>query len=69
MCSKQFWEQHAPFLATQKIIIIMSTITLLELMGIIPTKGTCRKFKDSLGEKVTVKNKQPYVLVVLSLCL
>ena len=60
MCSKQFWEQHAPFLATQKIIIMMSTITLLELIGIILNKGTCTKFKDSLGGKVKVKYKQPY---------
>ena len=58
MCSKQLWEQHAPFLATHKIIIMMST--LLELMGIILTKGTCRKFKDSLGGKVKVKYKKPY---------
>ena len=60
MCSKQFWEQHAPFLATKKIIIIMSTITLLELIGIILTKGTCTKFKDSLEGEVKVKYKQPY---------
>ena len=51
MCSKQFWEQHAPFLATQKMIIMMSTITLLQLMGIIPTKGTCRNARTALGEK------------------
>ena len=67
--SKLFWEQHAPFLATQKMIIRMSTITLLQLMGIIPTKSTCRKCKDSLGGKVQVKYKQPYVLVVQSLYL
>ena len=69
MCSKQFWEQHAPFLATQKIIIIMSTITLLELIGIILTKGTCTKFKDSLGGKLKSSTSNHMVLVVLSLCL
>ena len=60
MCNKQFWEQHAPFLAIQKIIIIISTITLLQLMGIIPTKATFRKCKDSVGGKVQIKCKQPY---------
>ena len=38
-----------PFLTTQKMIIIMSTITLVQMMGILPTKGTCRNCKDSLG--------------------
>ena len=69
MCSKQFWEQHAPFLATQKIIIIISTITLLELMGIILTKGTCRKFKDGLGGKLKSSKSNHMVLAELSLCL
>ena len=69
VCSKQFWEQHATLYATQKMIIMMSTITLMQLMGIIPTTGTCRNCKDSLGGKVQVKYKQPYVLVVQSLCL
>ena len=52
MCSKQLWEQHGYFLATQNMIIMMTTITLLQLMGIIPTKGTSRKCNDCLGEKV-----------------
>ena len=34
------------------MIIRISTITLLQLMGIIPTKGPCKKCKDSVGEKV-----------------
>ena len=50
-CSKQFWKRHAPFLATQKIIIIVSTITLLQLMRIILTKVTSRKYKDNLEGK------------------
>ena len=43
---------------------LMSTITLLLVMGIISTNGTCRKCKKSLGGKVQVKYKQPYVLVL-----
>ena len=40
---------------------MMTTITLLQLMGIIPTMRTCRKCNDSLGGKVQVKHKLPYV--------
>ena len=47
---------------------MMTTITLLQPMDIIPTKGTCRKCKDSLGGKVQVKYKQPYVLDWFSHC-
>ena len=62
MCSKQFWVHHEYFLATQHMIIMMTTITLLQLMGIISTKGTCRKCNNSLGGKVQVKYKHPYIL-------
>ena len=68
MCSKQFWEQHEYFLATQNMIIWMTTITLLQLMGIIPNKDTCRKWNDSLGEKVQVKYKHQYILDWFSHC-
>ena len=51
VCSKQFWEQHAPFLATQKKILMVSTMTLRQLVGIILTKGTSRKYKDNLERK------------------
>ena len=67
MCSKQFWKQHESFLPTQNMIMMMNTVTLLQLMGIIPTKGTCRKCNDSLGEK-NFKYKQPYVLDWFSHC-
>ena len=45
-----------PFPATrgllaQKMMIVMSTITLLQQMGIFPKEGTCRKCNDKLGEK------------------
>ena len=48
------WKQHAPFPCHKgcsgpalKII----TFTLLQQMGIIPTKSTCRKCKNNMGEK------------------
>ena len=50
------------------MIITMTTITLLQLKGIIPTKGTCRKCNDSLGGKVRVKYKQLIVLDWFSEC-
>ena len=53
MCSKHFWEQHESFLATQNMISMMTT--LLQITGIIPTKGTCRKCNDSSGGKVLFK--------------
>ena len=43
VCSKQLLEQHADFLGTQKMIIMMSTITLLQPMGITLTKRNYRK--------------------------
>ena len=55
VCSKQFWEQHSPFCATQKIIIIVSTMTLLQLMGIFLIKGTSRKYKDNLERKCSIQ--------------
>ena len=46
----------------------MTTITLLQLLGIIPTKGTWRKCNNSLGGKVKVKYKQTYILDWFSHC-
>ena len=45
-----------PFPATrgllaQKMMTVMSTITLLQQMGIFPKEGTCRKCNDKLGGK------------------
>ena len=45
----------------------MPNMMKLQLMGIIQTKGTCRRCKDRMGGKVQVKYKEPYVLVVQSL--
>ena len=50
------------------MFIIMTTITLLQLLGIIPTKGTCRKCNNRLGGKVQVKYKQTYILDWFSHC-
>ena len=65
-----------PFPATrgvlaQKMITMVSSITLLQQMGIIPSMDTCRKCKDNLGKefKTSTRDQRYWTLVGQSLCL